>query len=451
MNSNVMKRPCGVIPLSQRIHQGLAAYLARLRAFSPAARLVLLSSFLGGFALGGFRLLLNFYVLSLGEGYNEAFLGTLQTVEALAAILIALPAAYLANRFPQKHILLLVTLLIFGSMLGMVLLPSAGALLALRMLVGVGVATREVTMAPLLMANTRAEERQWVFSMNAGLAMTSMFIGNTISGSLPTLWAGLLGGEPTGALAYQGALATLTVLGGLTLLPLLRLDVHSSHPDRHAPAPWTLLARYGRPLLPFLLPQIIIGLGAGLMQPFMNVYFRNVYGQPDPVIGLVFAFGGISMAVAQLAAPPVADRYGKIETVVLSQAISVPFLLLLGLGAYLVPSGAGAPLFWFWIAAIAYNFRVGLMNMSNPVYQTFVLEQVRDEMRALAVSLSSIAFQFGWFVMPQVSGWLQVHFAPYGFVPIFVSVAALYALAISLQYVFFIRQHRRLAPAASGD
>lgn len=172
----------------------------------------------------------------------------------------------------------------------------------------------------------------------------------------------------------------------------------------------------------------------------MNIYFRNVYGQPDPIIGWVFAFGGISMAIAQLLAPPLADAHGKIKVVVFSQAFSIPFLILLGLGAYFVPSGNGSPVLWFWIAVIAYNFRLGLMNMANPVYQTFVLEQVNEEMRALAVSLSSISFQFGWFIMPQVSGWMQVEFREYGFVPIFFSVALLYAIAVTMQYFFFMRK-----------
>jgi hypothetical protein len=52
-----------------------SSYAARLRAFSTNARLILFMSFLEGLGIGGFRLLFNFYVLSLG--YNEASVGTL--------------------------------------------------------------------------------------------------------------------------------------------------------------------------------------------------------------------------------------------------------------------------------------------------------------------------------------------------------------------------------------
>lgn len=411
-------------------------YWNKLRLFSHNARLIMIVSFLTGLAIGGYRLLFNFYALSLGNNYNEAFLGTLQTLQSLAAILAALPVAYLAGRFRHKPLLLLVSTLSSLSLIGMVLLPVQASLIAFRMLFGVALAGREVIVAPFLLANTDDDERQWVFSFNLGLTMTATFIGNTIGGSLPTLYANILNISPTDTLAYQAAIGTLAGMAALGLIPLIFVRP-SKTSTRTRDLPWHLLRDYGWLLLPYFLPQILVGLGAGLMQPFMNLYFRSVYAQPDPVIGLVFASGAISMAIAQFVAPPLADRRGKINVVILSQALSIPFLLILGIGAFAAPSGIGSVWFWFILAAIAFNVRLGLMNMGNPVYQTFMLDQVPNKVSALAVSLSSISFQFGWFVMPQVSGELQVRFGEYGFVPIFFSVAALYFGAVVLQLIFF--------------
>ena len=75
---------------------GLATYLEKTKQFSPNARLVLIYSAFTGLAFGVFRFLFNFYVLSLGDAYNEAFVGSLQTASSFASILMALPAAYLA-------------------------------------------------------------------------------------------------------------------------------------------------------------------------------------------------------------------------------------------------------------------------------------------------------------------------------------------------------------------
>jgi MFS family permease len=398
----------------------------------------LASSFLTGLAFGAFRLLFNFYVISLG--HDEAFIGTLQTAEALAAILIALPAAYFADRFSQKKLLIGVSVIASIALVGVVLFPLAITLFVFRMGFGMAVAARQVIIAPFLMTNTSTDERQWVFSFNLGLMMTAMFVGNTIGGSLPSLFGHILGAEPTSTIAYQFALGTLGLVALLAVIPLFAVTMRRNPNQAPAELPWHLLRVHGRTLIPYFIPNLIIGLGAGLMQPFMNIYFRNVYGQPDPVIGVVFAVGGISMAIAQFIAPPFADARGKIDAVILTQALSIPFLLLLGIGAYMVPSGLGNAGLWFVIAAVAYNFRLGLMNMGNPIYQIFMLEHVPEDVQALAISLSSISFQFGWFIMPQVSGQLQVRFGDYGFVPIFFTVAFFYATAIVTQIYFFKRR-----------
>ena len=64
--------------------------------------------------------------------------------------------------------------------------------------------------------------------------------------------------------------------------------------------------------------------------PFMNVFFRQGHHQSDPVIGSLFAWGSLAMGVGLLLAPPLADRMGKIQLVVVTQTLSIPFLIILG-------------------------------------------------------------------------------------------------------------------------
>ena len=63
-------------------------YLRKLALFSPNAWIVLAYGALTGLAFGVFRLLFNFYVLSLG-GYDEMFLGMLTSVSSAAAMAMA--------------------------------------------------------------------------------------------------------------------------------------------------------------------------------------------------------------------------------------------------------------------------------------------------------------------------------------------------------------------------
>lgn len=307
------------------------------------------------------------------------------------------------------------------------------------MVAGISMSVRQVAVAPFLMANTSVEERQWVFSFNFGLMTISSFLGNLLGGLLPTRMGGIVNAVPTDILSYQLAIGSMMLVTILSVGPVLFIRMRAVDPDRVIELPWVQLWQHGREIGRYLLPQLVIGLGAGLMMPFMNIYFRNVYAKPDPPIAVIFAIGGLAMAVAQFLGPPLADKRGKINAVILTQGLSVPFLITLGIGALIVSKGEGNPTLWFLIAGVAYIFRLALMNLSNPVYQTFVLEHVPANTQALTMSLNSLAFQFGWFIMPQVSGWLQVRFGALGFVPIFFSVAFFYVTAILIEWYFFRR------------
>jgi MFS family permease len=74
------------------------------------------------------------------------------------------------------------------------------------------------------------------------------------------------------------------------------------------------------------------------------------------------------------------------------------------------------------------------MNMSGPVYQTFVMEHVEADARATVASLVSMANSFGWAFSPSISGWLQVH---YGFGPVFAGVLLLYSVSVYMYWKFF--------------
>ena len=86
------------------IESTLSEYLSRLRLFRPNARLYLLTVLVTGIAMGVYRLIFNFYVLSLG--YDEALLGNLITVNQFTALALALPMGFVVDRFGRKNGLL---------------------------------------------------------------------------------------------------------------------------------------------------------------------------------------------------------------------------------------------------------------------------------------------------------------------------------------------------------
>jgi MFS family permease len=75
-------------------------YVTKVWMFTPNARFYLMNVILSGVAMGVFRLLFNFYALSLG--FDEAFLGRLITISSLTSLLVALPMGYLADLLGRK-------------------------------------------------------------------------------------------------------------------------------------------------------------------------------------------------------------------------------------------------------------------------------------------------------------------------------------------------------------
>jgi MFS family permease len=289
-----------------------------------------------------------------------------------------------------------------------------------------------------LMENSGEKERTYLFSFVSGLQMAAASVGNWIGGYLPTWvgnWRGL-GANDT--LAYGGSLVVVVCAGAVSLLPLVFLSrPKADRMGRSVFAPLRYATEHPGTLSKLILPMLITSIGAGLIMPFMNVFFRQQYSQPDTTIGALFAWGSLAMGIGLLIAPPLAERMGKIQLVVVTQALSIPFLILLGF----------AP--WFWLSAAAYYIRVALMNMSSPVYQTFVMEHVEEDARATVASLVSMSWNFGWAFSPMISGWMQVR---YGWGMPFAGTVLLYCVSIYLYWAFFWKGRTRNAPVVvTGD
>ncbi len=417
------------MPVSEvAVARALREYGDHLRLFRPNARLYLANVVITGATLGVFRLLFNFFVLS--QGYDEVLLGNLVTTSSLAALIVALPMGYLADLLGRKRSLLLSGALVVAALVVMVVWPSATVLYVMNALLGAAQSLAAVTMSPFLMENSSERERTYLFSFGSGLQMASASVGNWIGGTLPTWVANGQGVDPMSSTAYGGSLLIIAVVAGLGLIPLVLLRTpRLERSERTVFAPLTYASSHPALLGKLVLPMLITSIGAGMIMPFMNVFFRRVYDQPDSTIGALFAWGSLAMGIGLLIAPPLADRMGKIQLVVITQALSIPFLIMLGF----------AP--WFWMSTAAYLVRVALMNMSGPVYQTFVMEHVEPSARATVASLVSMSWNFGWAFSPTISGALQVR---YGFGPPFMITIVLYTISTALYWAFFWRKPRHL-------
>ncbi|NWF65578.1 MAG: MFS transporter [Chloroflexi bacterium] len=409
----------------------LGEYSSHVREFKPNARMYLLNVIITGAVMGVFRLIFNFYVLSLG--FDESVLGNLITTSSFVALIAALPMGYLADIIGRKSSLVLSGGLLAFSIIAMALWQTEASFYVMNIVSGLAQSLAGVTMSPFLMENSDEKERTYLFSFGQGLTMTMASVGNWIGGYLPSWLGPMQGVSATSSSAYGNSILIAGVGAALAVIPLFFIQTPTvTRRQRAVFAPFQYAARNPGLLTKFILPMLLTSLGAGLIMPFMNVFFRMVHNQPDPVIGTLFAWGSLAMGIGLLIAPPLAERTGKIQLVVITQAISIPFLILLGF----------SPI--FWAAAASYYIRLALMNMSSPVYQAFVMEHVETSGRATVASLTSMAWNFGWAFSPTISGWLQVK---YGFGPAFMGTITLYTISVLMYWAFFWR--KTIKPAQS--
>jgi hypothetical protein len=131
-----------------------------------------------------------------------------------------------------------------------------------------------------------------------------------------------------------------------------------------------------------------------------------------------------------------ARRFGQITSVVIVQAASLPFLVVLGF----------SPVLWTVIVAMA--VRNSLMNAGNPIFTAFAMEQVTPAERATLSAAMSVLWQAGWVVG---GTWYSVLQAVLGFeggyAVNFLTIISLYSIATALYWAWFRRIDRRALAA----
>jgi len=170
-------------------------------------------------------------------------------------------------------------------------------------------------------------------------------------------------------------------------------------------------------------PNFLIGVGAAILIPYMNVFFKDRFAISDSMLGLLFSLSSVFIGLGSLIGPRLTTQLGgKIRTVAFTQLASVVFMLMIGF----IPS--------LWLAGFAFLMRAALMNMSAPLYSAFCMEQTPVHQQGMASSILNVAWLIGWSVGPYISGVVQEH---YGFSPLFVTTTVLYLIAVRVMWNMF--------------
>ena len=394
-------------------------YREAARNFSRPARHYLLGELLAWTGHGVFQVLFNLYLLE--AGFQAAFIGRAISLHGVGMAVAALPAGVLADRWGRRRTLILGALLDGIGMAMRCNLLDPGVILGAGFVSGAGQALLAIAAAPFLTEHSTPRERTHLFSAFFANSLIAGVFGSLIGGWLPRALAEMPHGfRPDPLHAFRITLSLAAALGLCAALPLLRLGALREPALEHAREPVPPGA--ARLLAPIALNSFLIGVGAGLVIPFMNLYFATRFRCSSAQIGLFFSIAQICTAGAALLGPAVARRFGKLRTATASELLSLPFLITLGAERRLsVAVGA------FWI-------RASLMQASTPLIQAFVMEALPPVLRARSTSLNNMVWNAGWAVSATLAG---VVIQRFGYAVPFYITAVMYFCAAASFYLAF--------------
>jgi predicted MFS family arabinose efflux permease len=414
----------------------LSAWLDRQRRLPRDARLYLAGAALMGLGHGATWVHLNLFYKA--AGLDEHAIGTLLAVTSIGGTAVALPAAALVDRWPTGRVLAVAALGFTLSLLAQVLvpeLPLPGLHLPLWTLAsaafGVLFAVHHVAAAPFFMRVAPPDLRADLFGLAQAVETAATLFAALLVGWLARGVGDAVGSEMRG-LQVGLAVAALTTLPAWFVLRRIESAPPPLPPGERRS--WFAALKVENPglLVRLLVPTALVGLGAGLIIPFLNLYFRDRFSLDPGQIGTVFAIGQVLTTGAFLAGPAVARRVGTVTAIVGTELLSIPFFLVLAFSTTLP------------FALVAFWMRSALMQMNQPISSAFALELVPEREQAAVNSARHVAWNLSWAVSTQVGGlWI----AAAGHTPPMLATVCLYVLASLSFWRFFGRAGRR--PPAS--
>ena len=372
------------------VHKIVADYVTTTREFTLNARRFLLAILLAWVGLSVSQVVFNLYLVS--GGFAEGFVGAVSSMQGIGMAAMALPAGWAADRFGRRVPLRAGALTIAIALALRALTLEPALLFGGSFLLGAGQAMLTIAASPFMSENSEEYERTHLFSMHFVVVLLGGILGNLMGGELPGLLerhAPLLAASPL--LGFRFTLVAGAVVSLAALVPLARVHEGRAHAEAADGPP--VRARDHLPLLGKLATNFaLMGLGAGLIMPFFNLYFARRYGASAGQIGVYFSVAQVVTLLATLAGPLVARRIGKLQAITVLQLMSLPFLVTLGFETTLA------------VSVLAYWGRAAFMQMSSPLINSYAMDTLEPKLRARAHGFNNMVWYIGWAASSALAG-----------------------------------------------
>ncbi|MGQ8875100.1 MFS transporter [Paenibacillus sp. TSA_86.1] len=424
-----------------------------IRGWSRNIQLFFLASLLYQIGNGMFSVLYNLYIQGLG--YNDTMNGQIVSIQSLATAIMFIPIGFSGDKFSRKKLLIIGALFSGVFLIGRSFDYAASGLIWFAVFSGLFAGIFQVLAIPYLAENVKKSQRLKMFSYYSSMVLASQVLGSLGGGVLADVLhsAGLAKVTGLQTVLFMGGAATLSAF-----IPLLfvtenqksRTVVNTKQPQpgqqpvkraetEHARAASTpsltdddtLIKKRDTKLIgQFIVTQLLIGLGSGLVVPYLNLYFTNRFAVSLSGMSILIALGQIMTIVSMLIGPTLAAKVGSVRAVVIFQVLSLPFLLFTGFTNLL------------FIASVSFLFRQALMNAANPIHSAILVDRISDKRRGIANSMMQTSFMIGWATMGPVQSYLVTTYGTYwGYAVTFSITGSLYVIS-SLMYYFMFKEPR---------
>ena len=158
-------------------------YHIHFKQLSSNVKIFLAGNAIQGVGLSIYTLLFNLYLKELG--YGESSIGNLISTTSLGIALMAIPAAFIIDKFHVKHLVITGMILSSGFYFFQILNTSESLLFSFGLLASMFQALFNISVAPFYLRNSTPQARIHLFTLNSGLNMLAHLVGYLVGGYLP--------------------------------------------------------------------------------------------------------------------------------------------------------------------------------------------------------------------------------------------------------------------------
>jgi MFS family permease len=406
------------------------------QGWSRNIRLFFLANMLYQIGTGMFAVLYNLYIHELG--YPDAMSGKIVSMQSLATALCFIPIGLFGDRASRKRLLVIGALCSGIVLAGRSLFESESSLLTMAVLTGLFAAIFQVLAIPFLAENIAKADRLRIFSIYSSFVLASQVAGSLGGGVIADILQSvgfdkLLSFK---IVLLAGSLATIAAF-----LPLQAIRESTRTQKRNDQAVnKTITASQDAQsnseimfIAKFAGIQLLIGIGSGLVVPYLNLYFTNRFSISLSAMSFLLSLGQVMTIISMLIGPSLANRIGQVRAIVIFQTLSLPFLLLTGFTNLLL------------VASISFLFRQALMNAANPLQSAILIDRVSAKKQSLANSCMQTAFMLGWATMGPVHSHLIAAYGYYWGYAITFSITGMLYVTASMLFFMLFREKRSAA------